>query len=275
MAVTTPYLPLYGTMAIIAGAFLVIGFIDDRRHLRPMVRLVLASMICLAALQAVPAYGVAFFKFTFIPETLFLDGWRAFFSILCLVGLQNAVNMADGKNGLVPGLCLIWSLLIAAYAPAHLLPVVTVLIAVLVVVLAFNLADRLFLGDSGCYAISILVGLLAIHTHYINFARLPADVVALWFLIPVVDCVRLMFGRVLAGRSPFDADRNHLHHYLSAMMPWRWGLLVYLAMVAVPALLAYARPDYTALWGVLAFSCYSVILGLRVRVSRTDRLTSI
>ena len=272
LALTTPYLPLFAILAIVAGAFLAIGFVDDRMHLRPMIRLLLAAAICYAVLATVPALGVTFMKFSFWTEALFLDGWAAFFSILCLVGLKNAVNMADGKNGLVPGLCLIWTLAITMYAPDHLRPLLAVLAVALVIVLVFNLAGRLFLGDSGCYALSIMIGLLAIHSHHVNFVVLPADVVALWFLIPVVDCLRLTVMRVVAGQSPFRPDRNHLHHYLSAVMPWRWGLLVYLALVAGPAVLAYLKPEFTALWAALVFSCYCAILGLGIREAQTSRL---
>ena len=271
-AATTTYLPLYGTLAIAACAFLAIGYIDDRAHLRPAIRLTLASAICLAAIEVIPSYGVEFLKFTFLSDTVFLDGWTLVFSLFCLVGLQNAINMADGKNGLVPGLCLIWTLLIAAYAPPHMLPVLLALAVALAIVLGFNLAGRLFLGDSGCYAISILVSLLAVHTHYVNFVHLPADVVALWFFVPVIDCLRLMVGRVLAGQSPFHPDRGHLHHYLESLMPWRFGLAIYLGLVAGPGLLAYFTPEYTLVWAMLVLSCYATILGLGMRELRSRRM---
>ncbi len=274
-AAGSDYLPLFGGLVLAALAFLAIGYLDDRAHLRPMLRLALAAAVCFVSLQLIPSFGVAFLKFSFLSDALFLGGWTVLFSVLCLVGLQNALNMADGKNGLAPGLCLIWTLLIAAYAPPHLLPVIAALAIALAVVLAFNLAGRLFLGDSGCYAISIVVGLLAIHTHYLSFVQLPGDVVALWFLVPVIDCLRLMAGRILVGRSPFDPDRQHLHHHLDAVMPWRWGLLIYLGLVAGPGLLAYFRPGYTVLWAVLVLACYGTVLGLGMREARTRAIISV
>lgn len=68
--------------------------------------------------------------------------------------------------------------------------------AALAVTLVFNLRGRLFLGDSGSYALSFVVAMLAIYTYDVGFTRLPADLVALWFLIPVVDCLRLMAKRM-------------------------------------------------------------------------------
>src|SRR3546814_9811233 len=40
----------------------------------------------------------------------------------------------------------------------------------------------------------------------------------LWLLIPVVDCLRLIVTRVAIGRSPFEPDRDHLHHRLMAVL---------------------------------------------------------
>ncbi|MGZ5106326.1 MAG: hypothetical protein ACXWHC_20155, partial [Usitatibacter sp.] len=43
-------------------------------------------------------------------------------------------------------------------------------------------------------------------------------IAALWvLLLPLADCVSLMSRRVRARRSPFVADRRHIHHYLLAM----------------------------------------------------------
>ena len=58
-------------------------------------------------------------------------------------------------------------------------------------------------------------------------------------------------------------------------MRWRWGLCVYLALVAGPALLAWISPGLTILWFAIALSCYSTILGLGIRQMRESRLTKL
>jgi UDP-GlcNAc:undecaprenyl-phosphate GlcNAc-1-phosphate transferase len=35
-------------------------------------------------------------------------------------------------------------------------------------------------------------------------------------LLPLADCVSLMTRRIRSGKSPFEADRRHIHHYLLA-----------------------------------------------------------
>ncbi|MBX6375836.1 MAG: hypothetical protein IRZ13_16590, partial [Acetobacteraceae bacterium] len=218
-----------------------------------------------------PALTVTFFDFSFVKPALFLDGWGALaFTVISLVGLQNAVNMADGKDGLALGMLLIWTGLIALYAPAHMTPVLLLLALTLATALWFNLRGQLFLGDSGAYSLAVLVGLLAVGTHDVRFTELPTDVVALWFLIPVVDCLRVMVRRIVAGRSPFAPDRQHLHHMLERLAPWRLGLPLYLSLIAGPALLAVAAPQRALLWGVLALSGYAALLGLSARLPAAE-----
>jgi UDP-GlcNAc:undecaprenyl-phosphate GlcNAc-1-phosphate transferase len=259
-ALATRYTPFYLTFAATTAACFVLGLWDDRRHIRPIYRLVLSVAIALAMMFAVPALQVSFFNFSFISDALFLYGLTPVFTLLCLVGLQNAVNMADGKNGIVLGLSLFWTVDLALFAPDHLMVVLMVMAAALAVTLVFNLRGRLFLGDSGTYALSVVMAMLAIYVHSVGFVRLPADLIALWFLIPVVDCLRLMAKRMLGGRSPFTSDRDHLHHMLYARMPWRWGLMVYLGLVGVPGLLAGFWPETTLVWAAGSLICYTVIV---------------
>ena len=255
--------------------WLVLGYIDDRGHVRPIWRLLLSATLCLTALYAVPALRVEAFVFSFLRAPVFLHGWAPLFTVICLVGLQNAVNMADGKNGLVLGLSFVWTMCLLAYAPSHLTPLLSVLAIGLVIAAPFNWKGRLFLGDSGAYALSIAILVLVIYVYGVKFAVLPADVVALWFIVPIVDCLRLMVTRVLAGRSPFSSDRNHLHHILNDLMPWGRALAFYLLLVAAPALLAFRFPEKTLLWALFTLACYCVLIFVGARGMAHRRLSTL
>ncbi|MBT4486250.1 MAG: undecaprenyl/decaprenyl-phosphate alpha-N-acetylglucosaminyl 1-phosphate transferase [Rhodospirillaceae bacterium] len=259
-ALATSFLPLYLAMAAAGLACLLLGLLDDRAHIRPTYRLLLSLLLALAVLEVVPALKVTFLHFSFLGQVLFLEEFALVFTAICIVGLQNAVNMADGKNGIVMGLCLFWCLELLLFAPDHVRPVLFALGAALVVALAFNLRGRIFLGDSGSYSLSFIIALLAIYVYDIAFTTLPADLIVLWFLIPVVDCLRVMASRVARGQSPFASDRGHLHHFLYRRLPWRWGLAVYLGLAGVPGLLASFAPDTTLAWGIAALCCYGVII---------------
>ncbi len=242
-AVTTDFTPLY---TVLGGAILsmtLLGMRDDRRHISASLRLGIECAIVLTALFLVPGLRIEYLWLRFADTPLFLGAWGGMlFTLICLVGLQNAVNMADGKNGLVIGMALIWTMILSAYGPEHLSPVMIVLALGLAVALAFNLRGLLFLGDGGTYGLSMLFGLLAIYTYNVGFPRLSADGIILLFFIPVIDVLRLMVVRVAQRRSPFDSDRNHFHHILLAMLPWHWALAVYLLLAAIPPLVALYFP---------------------------------
>jgi UDP-GlcNAc:undecaprenyl-phosphate GlcNAc-1-phosphate transferase len=266
LAAGSGFLPVYATIAVAVAAVFLVGFVDDRFGMRPLWRLAVATATVLAVIAVVPALAVDFLSFTFLDQPVFLGlGGSILFTLLCLVGLQNAINMADGQNGLVIGLALIWDVCLMGYAPAHVVPLLVVFAVALGITLMFNLRGRLFLGDAGTYAISMLLGLIVVYVYDVRFWLLPADVVALWFLIPVIDCLRLMAVRVLAGRSPFHPDRNHFHHRLMRLMSWRRSLLVYLGLVAVPAALAYSYPGATIVWVAFSLLCYGAVLVVSAR----------
>jgi UDP-GlcNAc:undecaprenyl-phosphate GlcNAc-1-phosphate transferase len=207
-----------------------------------------------------PDFSLAFLRFSGQEQLWLLGRWGDAFTLLCLVGLLNAVNLADGKNGIVIGMGLVWTLVLAAHVPVAMLPVLAATGVALLVIGRFNLAGRLFLGDGGCYAISALFGLLAIYAYNHDFERMRADDVAVMFAIPVFDTIRLMTTRVLQRRSPFEGDRDHLHHHLHARIGWPYGLYVYMAMVAVPNLAVLLWPGTGLWWLGISLLIYVVVI---------------
>lgn len=258
---------LAGTVA----AMFCIGVADDRYHLSPVLRLGAALSVLLLVVSEAPDFSLSFLRFSGQDQLWLLGGWGDGFTLLCLVGLLNAVNMADGKNGIVIGMGLIWTVVLAVHAPAGLLPVLTAAGAALAVLWGYNMRGRLFLGDGGSYAISALFGLLAIYAYNHNFEVMRADDVAVMFAIPVFDTVRLMVTRLLQRRSPFEGDRNHLHHHLHARIGWPRGLWVYLAMVGLPNLAALIWPGTGFVWLAVSFLIYvGVMLATRFPAGAAD-----
>ena len=218
-----------------------LGIIDDRYGLSPRTRLGITFLVFGAAASIDPTFNVRVLDFLFPAISLGLGTWwlAIFFTVICLVGLLNAVNMADGKNGLVIGLCIGWLGLLATRAPESLLPVFILLIATCLVLFVFNLRGRLFLGDGGAYGLATAVGLLAIITYKSPGSQtvrsVSADELVLLFSVPVLDSFRLTFRRVLRGQSPMAPDRDHLHHIMQAKFGWPLGLLLYYVIALLPS----------------------------------------
>jgi UDP-GlcNAc:undecaprenyl-phosphate/decaprenyl-phosphate GlcNAc-1-phosphate transferase len=260
--------PLYLAIALVSAFFVILGYLDDRRHIRALLRLAISAVAVGVVIWMVPGFAVTVLSFSFdgsVPPIILGPWFGLAFSVVCLVGLQNAANMADGKNGLVIGISLIWTLLMFAYAPDHVHPLLTVLTITLAVAFVFNLSGKVFLGDAGTYGLSVISGLVALYSYNVGFVTFPADAVALMFLIPVVDTLRLIVARGIKGRSPFSPDREHLHHILLSLMPWHWALTVYLALVGVPSLIARYNVEWTGGLAVATLTVYALIVSQKYR----------
>ena len=243
----------------ITGAFLM-GFFDDRRHLPSLFRLLYGAALALTSIAILPDFIVPHFDFTFLSAPLWLAPFAIAFSVLVIVGMMNAINMLDGMNGLASGLCLIWALFLLFYAPPEILSLVVLLALCLFVTLVFNLRGKLFLGDSGTCATGLTIALLTVYTYNMTEGRLYADAVVAWFIVPVIDCLRLMAVRALEHRSPMSPDTNHLHHRLQRLIPRRWVVSTVWAMVAIPGAVAMAVPRWTVPAVLAVMGLYTVVL---------------
>lgn len=235
-------------LVAVFGMFLV-GTADDRFELTAPTRLGAAALLLLSAIAQVPEFSLGFLRFAGQADLMLLPGHVGIgFTLLCFVGLLNAVNMADGKNGLVIGQALIWSVVLAFRLPAAMAPLMAAIGGALLVLFWFNMKGRLFLGDGGSYGLSAMFGLLGIYAWNSGFADMNADDVALIFALPVFDTLRLIVHRVLRGKTPFTPGRDHLHHYLYARWGWPRPLPWVLALVGIGNLGAILLPGTGVFW---------------------------
>ena len=109
-------------MIAVGGAFL-LGFFDDRKQMLARVRFLATIALVVVSLEIVPAFVVAQFNFSFLRETIPLHSFSVIFTILVVVGMINAGNMADGMNGLLCGLFLIWSIFLLFYVLPQIMPI--------------------------------------------------------------------------------------------------------------------------------------------------------
>ncbi len=241
-------------------AMFLIGIIDDRWALSAKIRLVVSIIGAVIAVLHVPDLDLTMLSFSGLAEPYFLGGFSTLFSALCLVGLLNAINMADGKNGLVMGCCSFWTAFLLVYAPDYLRPLLITLLVSLIITLQFNLSEKLFLGDGGSYGLSMLLGLLSIYIYNHRYGSMTADQIALWYMLPVIDCLRLLITRYVEGRSPFLPDRSHLHHYMALHLTWDRAKYLYWAMVGVPGIVSIAWPQITSGLIIATLILYAISL---------------
>ncbi|MFA9462631.1 MraY family glycosyltransferase [Thiohalorhabdus sp. Cl-TMA] len=203
------------------GILLIAGVLDDLHDIRArdkfIVQMIAAGVLVFWGDLTVAHLGT----FPGIGE-LRLGPLAAPFTLLCVVGLVNAVNMLDGVDGLAGGVVLVvlaWLSLMAGiegYPQFIVLP--AILASAVLAFLVFNYPHpwrpraSVFLGDSGSLLLGFAVAwfTLELGTHPGN--TVPPITMAWILALPVFDTVILIGRRLVKGRHPMAADREHLHH---------------------------------------------------------------
>jgi UDP-GlcNAc:undecaprenyl-phosphate GlcNAc-1-phosphate transferase len=151
-----------------------------------------------------------------------------FFTIFVFIVIVNGLNLIDGIDGLASGVgTLIAFTLGSWFWMAGVTPYAIMSFALagsLTAFFCFNVfskKNKIFLGDAGSLIVGFAIAIIAIQfleyqTYALNFAAVEAaPAVAFGILIvPLYDTLRVFSLRISQGRSPFSADRQHLHHVL-------------------------------------------------------------
>ncbi|NLA49790.1 MAG: undecaprenyl/decaprenyl-phosphate alpha-N-acetylglucosaminyl 1-phosphate transferase [Bacteroidales bacterium] len=149
-----------------------------------------------------------------------------FLSIAVFMTLINSMNFIDGIDGLAAGVGIIASVLSGIYfilnAQFSYATICFALTGSLMAFFWYNVFSKnykIFLGDTGSMLIGFLLAVFMIQFLEYNGSdnvRYPVDVapsLALAILIvPVFDLFRIVFVRIIHGKSPFYGDNNHIHH---------------------------------------------------------------
>ena len=196
-----------------------------------------------AALVVMALGGVQISSLPLVPDDWFGPLLSFPLTFVVLIAVMNAVNLADGLDGLAGGLSLI-SFAGMAYLAFQtddgllMLMIVSVL-GGLLGFLRFNTHPaKIFMGDAGSQFLGFylgVTGLVLIHPSHGPYS--PMLVLFIWGL-PLLDMLGVMVQRWREGRSPFIGDRNHLHHKLLGMgrSHREAVILIYAGQVAMVAL---------------------------------------
>ena len=232
---------LFALLACALGVGLV-GFADDQREMTPFSRMLLLVVFLGIAFVVEPDFIAKTLNWSsFAPAKISLLAYCLLMIVTC-VGLVNAVNMADGQNGVVGSMFAVWSGCLALVSTGTSQAAAVVLFLASLVFLVFNLRGKLFLGDCGTYGVTFVIGLLVALAH--ARGEVSLETVIVWFFVPVVDCLRLLITRPMRGRSPFEGDRDHIHHRLEDEMGRTKGYMTYAGAVASTSLLSTLEPKF-------------------------------
>jgi UDP-N-acetylmuramyl pentapeptide phosphotransferase/UDP-N-acetylglucosamine-1-phosphate transferase len=205
---------------------LIIGAWDDIKKLSPLLRFVFEILIVIA-LAVGNNYPVNDLHGLWGVHEI--SPWIAWpLTVFGCIGIINAINMIDGIDGLSSGICIMafgfYGILffyshdfvraaLAASIIGGLIP--------FFIMNVFGNRSKMFIGDAGTMMLGIALcdmvmamltkdSLCGKQTDPTNFCLIAYALAVL--AIPVFDTVRVMFGRISRGESPFYPDKTHLHH---------------------------------------------------------------
>lgn len=261
--------------ALFTGISLVfmVGLVDDRRHVSPLVRFLVQVAACLVMVLGAGVqlddFGRLFFDF--VLEL----GWLSIpLTVFAALGVINSFNMVDGLDGLAGGVFLVAATALGLYAGfAGAVNMHWVLLVSIAAVFGFMLLNarfpwngraQVFLGDSGSTMLGFILAwcFIALGSPY-NESGQPAymPMTAVWLIaVPLLDTATLIWRRWRAGESALEADQHHLHHaFLRAGFSTGQAWLGIMLFAIVLALLgaffeASSLPDYFSFWAFMAVS---------------------
>ncbi|GAA3975459.1 MraY family glycosyltransferase [Mucilaginibacter dorajii] len=179
---------------------------------------VAAILVLLGDIRITSMYGV--FGITTLPYIP-----SAIFSILLIMLIVNSFNLIDGIDGLAAITGIIVNGTFAGlfiYLKQYELAAISfAMVGAIAGFLRYNITPaKIFMGDTGALLIGLISAVMAvkfIEVSKITHAGVPVIncVPALTIAIligPVFDTLRVFTLRIASGKSPFEADRNHMHH---------------------------------------------------------------
>jgi UDP-GlcNAc:undecaprenyl-phosphate GlcNAc-1-phosphate transferase len=207
-----------------AGALFIaaVGFVDDRFDVPAKIKLLLQivstfPLVLCGVTIALLSHPLA------RQQQLALPIWVSYIvTIIWVVASTNAINLIDGLDGLASGVSAIACTALAFIALRWGQPGVAILCASLAgAAIGFLIWNwhpaSIIMGDTGAYFLGFVIAAATIQGAFKMAAAIAIFVPLLVLAVPLLDTALSPVRRILKGRHPFKADRDHLHHRLIGM----------------------------------------------------------
>ncbi len=232
---------------LLAGAALMfgVGLWDDLTDMGFKKKFVLQAIVALGVyvggvrFDAAAALGLEPQANTFLALPL---------TMLWLVGVMNAVNFIDGLDGLAAGVSLVtltaMGVLFGLQGNVGMVVAVAAIAGGIVGFLFFNFNPAsIFMGDSGSLLLGYLLGAFALQLSPEVMGAMPFSPALVLLVVlgfPITDTTLSMVRRLVAGKSIYAPDRDHIHHRLSNRLPVRQSVLILYAASGLLGVVAIA-----------------------------------
>lgn len=193
------------------------GLIDDQNNtswqFRIFVQLISSLLIVIFTDLKVTEIGAILFF-----EKVELLSLSIPITMLCIIGLTNALNLIDGIDGSagIHFISVMSFLIIFSNSANSIDYFVLSLIMIVGGYLIFNLSEKrkIFLGDSGSLMLGFIISLLLIFYSQSPTLGINPNIVVWLVAIPIFDLFSVILKRRKAKVKTFDPNKDHLHHIL-------------------------------------------------------------
>ena len=278
------------------------GLVDDIREISSPAKVtgtVIAGLVLVY-------FGATMFYFRvpFLDVFVLSNDWIPLITILCLMGMSQAINFIDGLDGLAAGIVAIAAASfflysrrlddLGALAQPNMGPLIAIIaLGVCLGFLPHNFNPaKIFMGDSGALFLGLL---MAVSTSVVGgradpnsqtytpgqtyFFLAPLFIPLFILGVPILDTLFAIIRRAVKRQGVATADKGHLHHRLmnlghgqrrSVLILWLWttilsGFVLYPIFTKAQTALI---PIGTA---AIALSLYTVLHPEVRRVRRQSR----
>ena len=237
-------------IAVIVGAVacFTLGFIDDIRPIDAKFKFFIQIFIAIFAYQS--GLSIDRVVVPFLEWELDFNNYGMFLTIIWFVSIINLINLIDGLDGLAGGIGLMLMILLAVLSAEKVVDISTFIsIGMAGAILGFLIHNfppaKVYMGDSGAYAIGFIIAALALMNLQKGavIAALLGPMMAM--ALPIIDVLFALIRRALQGLPLFRPDKDHIHHKLmkSGLSRKKTVLVLYaISMVAfVGGILAFSN----------------------------------
>ncbi len=250
--------------SILIASFIIIltGIVDDINPIRAYQKLI-GHII--AACVIVFYGGILLEEITAFGYVINFGLFAYPITILFLIACTNIINLIDGLDGLSGGICSIFFITISIIGFYQGRAGSLVMILTLIMLgstLGFLLHNfypaKIFVGDCSTF-LGFIIGIITLLEFkgpaLISFFA-PVTILG----IPILDTLFAIIRRLLKGQSPFQADREHLHHQLLGMnFSQRTTVLI---IYAINILFAMASIFFTLINPTIGLTIYLILFVL-------------
>ena len=212
------FLPNYNLFCYIFILLFILGLLSDLNILISPKKRFFLQLLLVIFFTTVYKFEVTPTKIIFFDNIIQNNYWGYIFTAFCLMILINGSNFIDGLNGLLIGyisLIILFLIKLDLFSSLNFFDNKYIyFIIIFLFILFLNFFNQLFLGDSGAYSLSFLIGFVLIEIYNLNQNISPYFIILLlWY--PCFENLFSILRKIFYKKNnPLKPDTEHLHQKL-------------------------------------------------------------